>query len=115
MAVANEIRNPERDDPRLPRARARQDQQRTVTVQDGFFLRRVELFEEVHGGMSIIASGLWLLAAGSSRTDTPGVVSFSHESKRACAIHRHAARASPVIVICRRLRERSSPCSNMPV
>ena len=56
MAVADEVRDPAGDDARLAGAGARQDQQRTVGVQDRFPLLGVEGFEELHVGPEVGAS-----------------------------------------------------------
>jgi hypothetical protein len=42
MAVADEVGDPARDDPRFSRAGARKDQKRSRDVQDRFALLRVE-------------------------------------------------------------------------
>src|SRR3954468_21758819 len=53
MAVPDEVRDPKRDDARLPRSRTREYQERSVTMQHRFTLFGIELFEEVHGGSSL--------------------------------------------------------------
>ena len=50
MAVADEVRDAVRDDARLPRARARQNQQRPIDAEHRFTLFRIEIFEEGHCG-----------------------------------------------------------------
>ena len=50
VAVADEVGDAAGDDARLARARAGEDQQRPVDVQDGFALFGIEGLEEVHVG-----------------------------------------------------------------
>ena len=52
VPVADEVCNAISDDARLARARAGQDEQRSVTMQNGFTLFRIQFREEVHGGSS---------------------------------------------------------------
>jgi hypothetical protein len=50
VAVADEVGDSKGDDARLARARARENQQRPVTMQDRFALFRIQLVEELQGG-----------------------------------------------------------------
>jgi hypothetical protein len=59
MSVADQVRDPERDDPRLARSRARENQQRTIGMQNRFTLFGIELVEEIHSrGPSSIAAAV---------------------------------------------------------
>ena len=48
VTVADEVRDPARDDACLARSRAGENQQRTFRVQDRFHLFRIQGIEEVH-------------------------------------------------------------------
>jgi hypothetical protein len=58
VPVANEIRDTERDDARLPRSGAGEDQQRPFGMKNGFALFGIELVEESvsRGPFSIAAT-----------------------------------------------------------
>ena len=49
MAVADQVRDAARDDPRLARARAGENEERPACVKDSFALLGVEGLEELHG------------------------------------------------------------------
>jgi hypothetical protein len=49
VAIADEVGDAIRNDARLPRAGAGEDEQRAAQVQDGFALLRVQFVEEIHG------------------------------------------------------------------
>ena len=65
VTVADEVRNAERDDARLARAGAGEDQQRPFPMQHGLALLGVQLIEEVHEGILSIAGDRGLGARGS--------------------------------------------------
>ena len=51
VAVADEVRDPERDDARLARTGARKDQQRPVAVEHGLALFRIQLSRKFMAGV----------------------------------------------------------------
>ncbi len=88
MAIPDEIGDAERDDSRLSRSRSREDQQRTVTVQDCVALLGVELFQERHWGRVHYIFAVPRFAVRSSRFAVRGVREFAVRGSR--FVHRRS-------------------------
>jgi len=61
VTVADEVRDPARDDPRFSRSGARKDEQRAADMKNGFALFGVQGVQELHAGTWGLGTGDYVL------------------------------------------------------